>query len=205
MRKAQEEAEAALTKAKEDMARYYDRGRLPTPQYKPGDRVYLDASDIATTRPSQKLSHRQLGPYVVERQVGPLAYRLRLPTSMRRLHPVFNVVKLSPAPDDPIPGRRASPPPPPVIVNNRPEYEVEKILDSRLFRHKLQYKVKWKGYGIEDISWEPAKNVHAPALAKDFHRSHPEAPCTIRGIYPISPVDRAVRNLFYPVRRDAAL
>ena len=132
---------------------------MPTPQYKPGDRVYLDASDIVTTRPSQKLSHRQLGPYVVERRVGPLAYRLRLPTSMRCLHLVFNMVKLSPAPDDLIPGQRASPPPPPVIVNNRPEYKVEKILDSRLFRHKLQYKVKWKGYGEEHNSWVDEKDA----------------------------------------------
>ena len=58
MKQAQEETRAALAKAKDDMARYYDLGRLLTPQYKPGDRVYLDASDIVTTRPSQKLSHR---------------------------------------------------------------------------------------------------------------------------------------------------
>ncbi|KAG6862856.1 hypothetical protein C0993_001213, partial [Termitomyces sp. T159_Od127] len=37
MRAAQEEAKAALTKAKDDMARYYDRGRTPAPKYQPGD------------------------------------------------------------------------------------------------------------------------------------------------------------------------
>ena len=54
---ALEEAKAALVKSKDDMAKYYDRRRTPAPEYQPGDRVFLDASDIHTTRPSRKLSH----------------------------------------------------------------------------------------------------------------------------------------------------
>jgi len=57
MKMALEEAKSALNKAKDDMARYYNQWQLPTPMYQPGDKVYLDASDISTTRPSQKLSH----------------------------------------------------------------------------------------------------------------------------------------------------
>jgi hypothetical protein len=49
MKLALEEAKAALNKAKDDMARYYNQRRLPTPTYKPGDKVYLDASNIRTT------------------------------------------------------------------------------------------------------------------------------------------------------------
>jgi len=73
---------------------------------------------------------------------------------MRRLHPVFNVVKLSPAPDDPIIGRRQNPPPPPELVDGEEKYIVEEILNSRMFRRKLQYLVKWEGYGIEGNTWE---------------------------------------------------
>jgi len=54
--------------------------------------------------------HHHLGPYLVERHVGKYAYHLVLPPPMRHLHPVFNVVKLSPAPDNPIVGRRQNPP-----------------------------------------------------------------------------------------------
>jgi hypothetical protein len=121
MKLALEEAKAALTKAKDDMARYYNQRRLPTPTHKPGDLVYLDASDISTTRPSRKLSHRRLGPFTVERQVSQNAYRLRLPFSMRRLHPVFNVVKLTAAPADPIAGRHLTPPPPPEVIGGEEE------------------------------------------------------------------------------------
>jgi len=49
---------------------------------------------------------------------------------MGRLHPVFNVVKLSLAPLDPIPGRRTSPPPLLEIVDGEEEWVVEEILDS---------------------------------------------------------------------------
>jgi hypothetical protein len=52
MKLALEEAKATLNKAKDDMARYYNQRRLLAPVYKPDDLVYLDASDIKTTRPS---------------------------------------------------------------------------------------------------------------------------------------------------------
>jgi len=92
-----------ICKAQEDMTRYYNRRRSPAPIFKPGDRVYLDVSDTRTTHPSLKLSYRRLGPFEIECQVGPLAYQLKLPHGLRQLHPVFNVVKLSAALDDPIP------------------------------------------------------------------------------------------------------
>ncbi|GLB34668.1 putative retrotransposable element tf2 155 kda protein type 1-like [Lyophyllum shimeji] len=203
MKLAQEEAKAALAKAKDDMARYYDQRRIPAPEYKPGDRVYLDASDIQTTRPSKKLSHRYLGPYTIERQVGPLAYKLRLPRSMSRLHPVFNAVKLRLAPPDPIPGRRARLPPPPTLIDDEEWFDVEDILDSRFFRRKLQYKVKWKGYGYEDASWEPVENVaHARDLVREFHRRHPDAPKQVRGMLLVDPA--ALRAARAPVHRGAA-
>ena len=98
--------------------------------YKPGDQVYLDASDIKTTCLSLKLSHCRLGPFEIESQVGPSAYRLKLPHGMRQLHPVFNIVKLSAAPEDPILGRKPQAPPLPIIIDGEEEWEVEEILNS---------------------------------------------------------------------------
>ena len=104
MEDALTEAKAALAKSKDEMAKYYDCRWTPAPVYQPGDKVYLDASDIQTTRPSQKLAHKRLGPFTIVRKVGNSAYQLHLPPSISRLHPVFNVVKLTPAPEDPIQG-----------------------------------------------------------------------------------------------------
>jgi len=103
------------------MTRYYNRRRTPAPVYKPGDQVYLDVSDIKTTRPSLKLSHCRLGLFEIESQVGPSAYCLKLPHGMRQLHPVFNIVKLSTAPEDPILGRKLQALLLPIVVNREEE------------------------------------------------------------------------------------
>jgi len=121
MKSATKEAKSAICKAQKDMVQYYNRRRSLTLVFKPGDQVYLDASDIKTTCPSPKLSHRRLGPFKVECQVGPSAYRLKLPHEMRLLHPVFNVVKLSATPEDPIPGRKPQALPLPIVINGEPE------------------------------------------------------------------------------------
>jgi len=79
MRTAIDEAKSTIRKAQDDMKRYYDQRRTLALVFKPGNKVFLDALDIQTTRSSQKLSHQWLGPFVVERQIGPMAYHLRLP------------------------------------------------------------------------------------------------------------------------------
>ena len=144
--------------------------------FKPGDKVFLDASDIWTTRPLQKLSHRRLGPFVVERRIRPMAYRLRLPHQMKQLHPVFNVVKLTPALDDLITGWKTEDHLPPIVIDREPEWEVEEILDSRWHQRRFQYLIKWKRYGREHNSWEFASEVSTPELTAEFHRKYPGAP-----------------------------
>jgi len=175
MKSATEEAKSAICKVQEDMTRYYNRRRSLAPVFKPGDRVYLDASDIRTTRPSLKLSHRRLGPFEIKRQVGLLAYRLKLPHGLRQLHPVFNMVKLSAALDDPIPGRKPQAPPPPIVIDGELEWEVEEVLDSRWHRRRFQFLIKWKGFSREHNFWEAASDVKAPDLVAEYYRKHPAA------------------------------
>ncbi len=101
---------------------------------------------------------------------------------MSWLHLVFNVVKLSPAPTDPIPTRHSSPLPDLVIIDNYEEYKVEKILNSRVFHWQFQYLVKWKGYSAEHNSWEKAADVHAPQLVNEYYQENPGAPRNIRAL-----------------------
>jgi len=83
MESATEEAKSAIHKVQEDMTRYYNQRRSLAPIFKSENWVYLDASDIKTTHPSPKLSHCRLGPFEIERQVGLIAYRLKLPHGLR--------------------------------------------------------------------------------------------------------------------------
>jgi hypothetical protein len=100
-----EEAKVALTKAKDEYTMYYNRRREPALVFTQGDRVWLDGSDIATNRPSSKLSHRHSGPFVIDKCVGQGEYCVILPPQLHCLHPVFPVVKLSLAHPDPILGQ----------------------------------------------------------------------------------------------------
>ena len=133
-------------------------------------------SDIKTTRPSLKLSHRQLGPFEIESQVGPSAYCLKLSHGMRQLHPVFNVIKLSTALEDLILGKKLQAPPPPIVVDGEEEWEVEEILNSRWHQRRFQFLVKWKGFSREHNSWEVASDVKAPDLIMEYYWKHLAAP-----------------------------
>jgi len=142
MKDTLEEAKVALAKSKDDMMLYYNQKQTLAPEFKAGDMVFLDASDIQTTRPSQKLSHQRLGPFLIDSQVGNSVYWLHLPLSMGQLHPIFNVVKLSLAPLDPIPGQWTTLVLFWEIVDGEEEWVVEEILDSRMVNWKLHYLVK---------------------------------------------------------------
>jgi transposase InsO family protein len=173
MKNSLEEAKAALTKAKEDYALYYNRRHTPAPEFKAGDKVYLDAADIRTDRPTKKFDALRYGPFKVLAKVGSSSYRLQLPSSMSRLHPVFPVVKLTPVPADPFPARRGPPPPPPVVVDGEREYEVEEILDSRRRWNRVEYLIKWKGYPSSENSWRAHHQVHADQQIRKFLRKNP--------------------------------
>jgi hypothetical protein len=137
-----EEVKAALTKAKDEYAMYYNQHQEPAPAPTKEDRVWLDGSDIATNRLSSKLLHQHLGPFVIDKCVGQGAYYLILPPHFRCLHPVFPIVKLSLAHPDPILGQRPALPPPPTLVDGEKEYEVETILDCQMHYNCLEYLVK---------------------------------------------------------------
>lgn len=176
MEQSLEEAKAALTKAQDEQALYYNRRREPAPEFAPGDMVLLDASDIRTNRASKKLDCLRLGPFRVVEAIGKGAYKLDLPESMARLHPVFPVVKLTPMPPDPFPGRHAARPPDPEIIDDVEHFEIEKILDSRRRYRRMEYLVKWKGYNDSHNQWIPWYNLDADESIEEFHAAHPARP-----------------------------
>ena len=67
--------------------------------------------------------------------------------------PVFHVLMLEPATPNMIPDQVQSPPPP-VFIDGKLEFEIAKILDSKVDqrRHncKLLYLIRWTGYAGTD-------------------------------------------------------
>ena len=71
-----------------------------------------------------------------------MAYCLKLLYWMKQLHLVFNVVKLTPALDDPITGWKMTDHPPSIVIDREAEWKVEEILDSHWHWRRFQYLIK---------------------------------------------------------------
>lgn len=153
----------ARTKAKAD------RHRSKPPVYVVGQRVWLSTKNIPLRSVSNKLAPKFIGPFKVTRIISPVAVRLKLPPAYRRIHPTFHVSKIKPVfqarinPPVPVP-------PPPRLVDGEPTFSVNRILDSRRRGRGFQYLVDWEGYGPEERSWVPARDILDHSLIDDFNR-----------------------------------
>src|SRR6202041_1005928 len=92
-----------------------------------------------------------------------------------RIH-VQSVCSLITATPNTIPNR-AQPAPPLIKVDDDIEYEISKILDSKLDKQRkcqLLYLVQWTGYEGTDqeTNWLPTTELqHTLELVQDFHKS----------------------------------
>ena len=176
------ELQKAILLSQEQYQRSADRNRIPPPDFKVGDQVFIKAQFFHTTRPTKKFSEKYLGPYEIINQAGPLSWTLWLPDFMRVIHPVFHVSMLEPSTPNSIPDC-TQPPPPPVLIDGKPEYKISEILDSKLDNQrricKLLYLVRWFAYEgtNEETSWLPAnKLAHTSDIVSDFHSKYPSKP-----------------------------
>src|SRR6266702_1367216 len=124
--------------------------------------------------------------------MSPVNYRLKLPTQWS-IHNVCHIDLLTPYRETDIHGSNYSRPAPD-LVNDKEEYEVEKVLDTRRFGRgrKRQYLIKWKGYPDSDNEWVNHKDIHAPEAIREFENSRTAIEGHIRtgtmGEYPITPL-----------------
>lgn len=57
------------------------------------------------------------------------------------------------------------------MIDDHNEYEIDEIIKKRTRNGKTEYLVKWRGYHMEDSTWEPTENLsNAKELVKEFNR-----------------------------------
>ncbi|QRW24759.1 Retrotransposable element Tf2 protein [Rhizoctonia solani] len=165
------EAEAALKMSKERMSR--DKGTIP--EYLVGKEVWLDRKNVELRTNSNKLDPKWLGPFQVVEKISSHAYCLKLLETMK-IHNVFYIGLLSKkneSPSQPFPDK-----PPLETIEGEEEYKVEQIIDSKRQQGKWFYLIKWKGYSLEDNSWEPEELLkHSQEEIKCFNKAQLRNAC----------------------------
>ncbi|KOM57691.1 hypothetical protein LR48_Vigan11g072400 [Vigna angularis] len=150
-----------LAKAQDQMTHYANRKRMDT-KIKEGDWVFLKIrphrQTSMPTRLHPKLSARYYGPFLVEKQLGPVVFRLQLPTTSR-IHPVFHVSQLKLAiGDHSVEGQL----PTELQVDNL-MYTPLKVLERRNQLQQgeeiPQVLIQWQDGGLDGATWEEEQYI----------------------------------------------
>ena len=84
-------------KAANDRQKSYVDKRKRQLKFQEGDKVFLKVSPMKGVMrfgKKGKLSPRYIGPFLITKCIGEVAYQLELPKSMQGIHPVFHVSML---------------------------------------------------------------------------------------------------------------
>lgn len=174
----QEDCKENMRLASQRHQMFADRFRAPTPHYETGQRVWLNARNVRTIRPTKKLDNKKIGPFEIIQKVGTHAYKLQLPPSIK-IHPVFHVslLELYRPPtfienDDP------AIPLPVVTEGVETDKVAELIADTAGPINDRRYRIRWLGLSLEHDSWVPGTDlIMRPGTRKmlqDYHLAHPE-------------------------------
>ena len=153
-----QKAKMFLVGAQHRQKAYADQRRKAI-QFKIGQYVKLSTINLASrAKGTPKLHPKFIGPFQVIELIGPQACKLLLPEEMR-IHNVFHVSLLQAWHSPP-----SGPPPAQVLlIKDDEQFEVDSILDHQDEgsgkRRKRSYLVSWKGYSIENATWEPEAHL----------------------------------------------
>jgi hypothetical protein len=140
-----------------------------TPHVSKGDKVsFVTANLFLRGQPNRKLRDRQLGPFLVEEQIGKHSYRLKLPATVR-LHHVFHVNNLRPSSTAPLR------PSVPVTVpqGDDEEFDVSHtyvVCMKSLLGRRGKYLLFMTHFGDDDIPpvWHRLNEVHRTIALQEF-------------------------------------
>lgn len=171
MKQTWQHARAAAGIAQQRMAVNADRHRRQL-RFQVGDQVMLSTRHLRFKVPTSKLSAVYAGPFKVLEVINANAYRLELPPALH-IHDVINITLLKPYKDGtaafphrPVAANR--PPPEAVDSNGAESYEVDYIAAAR----RGQFLVVWKGYPVEEATWQQRSDLTgaAEAIAAFYRR-----------------------------------
>lgn len=168
---ARSRAAECVTTAFDYAKKRWDKSHT-TLSLKPGDQVMISTRHFEFLDTGKKLKLPFIGPFTVNRLLGPNAVQVNLTKEHRRKHPVFPislVKRYTPTNPDKFPDRNISAPPLPELIDGEDEWEIEAIVDSRGSQQSREYRVRWKGFPPEQDTWLSEVALrNAPDLLQEY-------------------------------------
>ncbi len=167
MNKTLKFARESLVKTRKQMMKQVNKHRKEV-DYEVESKMFLNERNIVTARSFKKLDDKMLDSFINLDLVNS-SYKLKLSESMH-VHDVFHSDLLRSAVDDFLPGQKNEPLGS-IVINDEDEWKIDDILNSRRYRRRLQYRVKWNDYD-NDLNWYNADDdefMNAQKIVDDFH------------------------------------
>jgi len=160
-------AREALIKTWERMMKQANKHRKKI-NYKIESKMFLNEWNIITARFFKKLNDKMLDSFKITDFVD-FFYKLKLSETMH-IHDVFHSELLRSVVNDSLSDQKnefsRS-----IVINDENKWKIDDILNSRQYRRRLQYRVKWKSYD-NDLNWYNADDnefINAQEMIDDFH------------------------------------
>ncbi|KAA3472669.1 DNA/RNA polymerases superfamily protein [Gossypium australe] len=129
-------------------------------EFQIGDKVFLKVSlwkKILQFGREGKLSPRFIRPYEIIKRIGPVAYRLAIPSELEKIHNVFHVSMLRRYRSDP--SHTISPTEieiqPDMTYNEEPIRILAREVKELRNKSIALVKFLWQRHGVEEATWEP--------------------------------------------------
>ena len=160
-------ARESLVKTREQMIQQANKHRKEV-DYEIESKMFLNEWNIVTARSFKKLDNKMLD-FFINLNLINSSYKLKLSKTMH-VHDVFHSDLLCLVIDNLLSDQKnelfES-----IVINDEDEWKIDNILNSRRYRRRLQYKVKWNDYD-NDLNWYNADDdefMNAQKIVDDFH------------------------------------
>ena len=154
----------ANLKIAQDRQRSYTNLKRTDIEYEVGEKLFLKISPwegVLRFGKRDKLSPRFIGPYEIIERVGPVAYRLALPSNLFKIHDIFHLSILRRYRSDPSHILQEQP----MKLKENLSYEEEPIAilarDQKVLRNKVipLVKILWRNHSREEATWEREEDM----------------------------------------------
>ncbi|ESK86424.1 hypothetical protein Moror_4931 [Moniliophthora roreri MCA 2997] len=144
-----------------------ERANKTTDKFIEGQKVWLEGKNLDFGYPSKKLSPKREGPFVIDKVMGPVMYRLKL-LYQWKIHPVFHAGLLRPYKETEAHGKNFLEPPPD-IVEGHEEFEIEAIIGHKPLQKPRCYLMSWKGFDSSHNEWKMKEELeHTMDIYLDY-------------------------------------